>query len=598
MDVGVLTMTTLFAKNIRYLIPTFQRPYVWNKQDQWEPLWDDVRNTAEEFIEKGKPLRQSRSHFLGAVVVQQELRRTGKIEARLVIDGQQRLTTAQLFLDAVQEVMEKRCFDGISERLKLMVLNSKAFVESPDDEFKVWPTLNDRDAFRQTMTNSLPSREYESSLIVQAHEFFKLQVEHWLDELPEQTESRANSLETVVGDLLELVVIDLTPEDEPHIIFETLNARGTPLLQSDLIKNMILFEATKNRDNSINSNESLSLWDFRDTWWRSEIGRGRNRSPRIDVFLNYWLIMRMRKEVRADRTSTEFKSYINASCTSIEKIAADIRQVGETYRLLEREGKKGFKSFLYRRKVLQVGTLTPVLLWLFSSRMPEKQRRRAVLALESYLVRRMVCRMTTKNYYQLFLGLLNSLEEAGADHAGDTVVKYLSEQKAYANKWPDDRALRDAFLTMPLYLSLTKARLRLVLEGVEEQMRTNKVESQTAPKNLTIEHVMPQKWQANYPLPTNESNVEKAVELRDNRDRIIHTIGNLTLVTKRLNPSLSNAAWETKRKGLFKHAVLFLNKELWEEAPNVWDEEVISERAKRLSGKAAQVWPSAEQMDA
>ena len=597
MDVNVLTMNQLFEKNIRYLIPTFQRPYVWNKEEQWEPLWDDVRNTAEEFIEKGKPLRQSQSHFLGAVVVQQQMFGTGKIETRVVIDGQQRLTTAQLLLDAVQEIMERRCFDGISERLKEMVLNRKAYVASPDDEFKVWPTLNDRDAFRQAMSNSLPSHKFETSLIVQAHEFFKLQVEHWLDERPEETETRADALENVVGHLLKLVVIDLDVEDEPHIIFETLNARGTPLLQSDLIKNMVLHEATKNEDESSNSNEFLDLWNFTDEWWRSEIGRGRNRDPRIDVFLNYWLIMRMQEEVRSDRTSTEFRTYINESSRPIIDIAADIRQVSETYRSLEEKNKRGFETFLYRREVLQVGTLIPVLLWLFSSEMSEEQRNRAVLALESYLVRRMVCRMTTKNYNQLFLGLVNSLEDAGTDHAGDTVVEHLSKQTAYANQWPDDRALRNAFLTLPLYQSLTRARLRIVLEGIEEKLRTNMAESQAVPRNLTIEHIMPQKWQAKWPLPSNESNVEKAVELRDNRNRIIHTIGNLTLVNKRLNPSLSNATWKGKRNGLRKHTVLFLNKNLLDEAPDAWDEETIAERAKRLSVVAAQIWPSAEQMN-
>lgn len=595
MDVSVLTMNTLFQKNIQYLIPEFQRPYVWNQEDQWEPLWDDVRNIAEEFIEGGKPIRKSRTHFLGAVVIQQQPFATGKIESRLVIDGQQRLTTAQLLLDAVQEVMERRCLEDISERLKDLVLNSKAYVARPDDEFKVWPTLDDRDAFRQTMKNDLPSKEFGSSLIVQAHEFFKLQIEHWLDELPEATETRADALESVVVHLLELVVIDLDIEDEPHIIFETLNARGTPLLQSDLIKNMVLHEAKRGSINSDVPNESSELWGFNDEWWRKEIGRGRNRDPRIEVFLNYWLIMRMQKEVRPDRTSTEFRDYVKISDTPIKCIAADIQQVSETYRSLEEKNKRGFKEFLYRREILQVGTLTPVLLWLFSTKMVDEQMSRAVLALESYLVRRMVCRMTTKNYNTLFLGLVNSLEKAARD-PGDTVVEYLSKQKAYANIWPDDRALRNAFLTLPLYRSLTRARLRLVLEAIEEKKRSVMAESQSVPRRLTIEHVMPQKWQDYWPLPTIESDVEKAVEMRDNRNNIIHTIGNLTLVNKRLNPKLSNASWPKKRKELGRHSILFLNKRLLEEAPLVWNEDTIAERAKRLSKLAAQVWPSAEQM--
>ena len=95
MDVSVLTMNKLFGANIRFLIPTFQRPYVWNKDEQWEPLWDDVRNTAENYIEHEGPDEDLRSHFLGAVVVQQQRKKVGDIDRPLVIDGQQRLTTVQ-----------------------------------------------------------------------------------------------------------------------------------------------------------------------------------------------------------------------------------------------------------------------------------------------------------------------------------------------------------------------------------------------------------------------------------------------------------------------------------------------------------------------
>ena len=243
MDVSVLTMNKLFGTTIRFLIPTFQRPYVWNKDEQWEPLWDDVRNTAENYMEHDGPDEDLRSHFLGAVVVQQQRKKVGDIDTRLVIDGQQRLTTVQLLLDAVQEVMEKRCHTGISKRMSLLVLNNEAFVNDEDDFFKVRPTLDDCDAFRHAMHNGLPIDEFEDSRIVQAHRFFKLQVEHWLDERPEETDLRAAALENTVTHLLQLVVIDLGINDEPHIIFETLNARGTPLLQSDLIKNMVLYTA-------------------------------------------------------------------------------------------------------------------------------------------------------------------------------------------------------------------------------------------------------------------------------------------------------------------------------------------------------------------
>ena len=601
MDVNVLSMERLFGKNIRYQIPTFQRPYVWRKEDQWQPLWDDVRNTAETYIEdvgrnsgptQRQSIHQSRAHFLGAVVVQQQQFAAGEIETRLVIDGQQRLTTAQLLLDAVQEVLEHRGHPRMAARMSVLVLNNEAYVDNDDDYFKVWPTLTDRAAFRHAMHNGLPTDEFQDSLIVQAHEFFKLEVDHWLTELTDESEVRADALEKAVAHLLELVVIDLSVDDEPHIIFETLNARGTPLLQSDLVKNMILYKAD-HVDIDDESEEARRLWGFTDDWWRREVRRGRLTDPRIDVFLHYWLTMRTRQEIRPDRVAAEFRRYSNDHGDSIEKVANDMERVGDTYRALEEAGTSGYETFLYRRDVMQAGVLTPVLLWLFSSDMPEEQRKKAVGALESYMIRRMVCRMTTQNYNVLFLRLINVLEASGAASAGDVVVSYLAEQTAHANVWPGDQDVEKAFVEMPLYWSLTRGRLRIVLEGIEEELRSPMAETQEAPRGLTIEHIMPQKWQENWPFPVASTDSDEAVARHENRNRIIHSIGNLTLVNFRLNASLSNAPWPQKQRILDEHATLFLNKKLLAEAPHDWDEEEISDRSRRLAKLACRIWPSA-----
>jgi len=104
MDANTLTLKALFQKDVRYVIPTFQRPYVWNQDDQWEPLWNDVRNTAERYLDElelvdgSKAVAEERTgtHFMGAVVVQQQMNASAELETRMVIDGQQRLTTTQI----------------------------------------------------------------------------------------------------------------------------------------------------------------------------------------------------------------------------------------------------------------------------------------------------------------------------------------------------------------------------------------------------------------------------------------------------------------------------------------------------------------------
>ena len=491
--------------------------------------------------------------------------------------------------------MFKQCGNDAAERLKDLVLNREAYcVENDDYAFKVWPTMVDQEAFRNAMHNDLPSEEYEESCIVQAHNFFKDQVSQWLNSYPQELASQAaEALEETVSKLLELVTINLEQSEDPHVIFETLNARGTPLLQSDLIKNMVLFEAEQ-ASLASKSEEAAQLWGFNEDWWRKEIQQGRLVRPRIDVFLNYWLVMRTRAEVMANDVFSVFRRYYKDRNKSIENIAADISIVGESYCVLEKKEENtnpDMATFLYRSGVMQAGTMTPVLLWMLSSEVPKKQMDKGLRALESYYLRRMVCRMTSRNYNRLFISLVDRLEDAGAEYAGDTVVDFLANQDSDVGLWPSDRQMEGAFLNLPLYRLLTRGRLRIILEGIEEELRTDQAESQSVPRGLPIEHTMPIGWRTHWPLMVG---VENEAEQAENRDQLIHTIGNLTLVNNSLNLSLSNDPWKDKRVTLNEHYTLFLNKDLLNNAPEVWDESAIGERAKRLCLMATKVWPHAD----
>ena len=598
MDVNILNLQKLFANPVRYEIPMFQRPYVWNQEDQWGPLWEDVANTAESYLdrhENGLASSKPTGHFLGAVVLQQQHVATPTLMTRLVVDGQQRLTTLQLLLDAVQEVFENRGNDSAAKRLELLVLNPDAFLDdNANHAFKVWPTLADQEAFRYTMANDLPSEKFEESPIVRAHDYFKLQIQQWLDRQPDRVEARTVALEQAVTNLLELVVIDLEQSDDPHVIFETLNARGTPLLKSDLIKNMVLYEAEKNGIAS-GSEEATRLWSFQDDWWRREVRQGRLVRPRIDVFLNYWMAMRKRDDVAANDVFSVFRRYFAEGSESIEQITADMDNVGKSYRALEEASDSNIATFVYRWGVMEAGVLTPVLLWLLSSEVPQDQLEKSLGALESHQLRRMVCRMTTRGYNRLFISLVARLEEAGAENAGDTVVEYLAAQESEVGLWPKNQDLEHAFLNLPLYRLLTRGRLRMVLEGIEEELRTVKAESQSVPHNLTIEHIMPQGWRTHWAPPGSVEDAENP-ELASARDRITHTIGNLTLVNTRLNSDLSNAPWVEKRATLSQHSVLFLNKTLVDDSPEIWDENAIRSRAGQLCQAAVRVWPRPDDM--
>lgn len=600
MQADTLTLKALFQKEVRYVIPTFQRPYVWTQEGQWEGLWEDLRNAAEWYLEELERANgnnalaeeQAKKHFMGAVVLQQMPTPTADIDVRTVIDGQQRLTTIQLLLDAAQEVMEERELRE-ADRLERLVLNNFAV---GDERFKLWPANLDQDGFRACMTNGVPVPEtLADSLIVQAHDYFRLQIKEWLNAAatPEEEQSRSHGLETALFGLLVLVVIDLQTADDPFVIFETLNARGTPLLASDLVKNYVLQRASSL---GLPADELYaSEWKpLEERWWRTEVRQGRLYRPRIDVFLNYWLMMRMAAEVQTNEVFPTFKEYAERNGSEIDDIARDLHAVGDVYRAFDDFDPWSVTgTFFYRWRTIDAGVTTPLLLWLFSHEELEDARLElSLLTLESFLVRRMICRMTTKNYNELFLELLSRLETAGSSAADEVIVGYLAEQAADARVWPSDRDFETALIEFPLFRLLTRPRLRIILEALEDATRTALAEEQHAPRStLTIEHVLPQRWHAHWPLPYSENDLELAAT----RDRVLHTLGNLTLVNGKLNPTLSNGAWPAKQQLLSAHTVLHLNKELLDEWGRVtWDETAIRERGLVLAERAKKLWPSAE----
>ncbi len=589
MNTDILNPKDLFLKPVCYTIPQFQRPYVWSQDDQWEPLWDDVRNVAENYLEdlelsggdSGQAEERTKPHFLGAVVLQQVSRPAKYIEQREVIDGQQRVTTIQLLLDAIQLVCEELDFKSAATRLSMLVLNNKDLVgEESDEIFKLRPSRTDREAFKHAMHNGLAVNNFEESLIVQAHEFFQQQVRKWIEDNPGSESQRVDALEIAITSMLQMVVIDLSSKDDPNVIFETLNARGTPLEQSDLIKNFVLSHFPKGRNDNV--------WTgLDDKWWRDEVSQGRLYRPRLDMLLNYWLAMRTGMEVGPSRVFDEFRKF--TSERQIEEVMFDVKRDMSYYRRFITESRTSEEDLFYYRTidVMKAGVITPVLLLLLSAE--QDVRIGAFRALESFLVRRMICRKTTKDYNRLILDLSSKLIECGLVDADKVVAGFLRAQTAHSREWPSDATVATSLELSPLYRLLTRGRLRLVLEGVESQLRSPKAEQPDVPKNLTIEHLMPVGWtKKNWPLPHGVDELAG----REIRNRIVHTIGNLTLVNQKLNSSMSNARWKLKRAKLLEHSVMFLNSEL-NHVPQ-WNEDSILARSKRMAKLIAKCWPGPE----
>lgn len=412
MDTQVRTPQAIFMQPQRLLVPLFQRPYVWNEELQWEPLWNDLQRVAMRLLQS--PTTAQAPHFLGAVVLQQLPTQTSDLQQRTVIDGQQRLTTLQLLLDAVHSEIAKVGAAMPAARLEPLIANALAFCRHKEDRFKVWPTNRDRPAFNEVMEAPNPvdyqKLKYRSSRMAKAHQFFAQQCTEWLNsDGPEVVNAKAEAIERSARELLQIVVIDLTATENAQEIFETLNARGAVLTAADLIKNFV-FQRLLEQDADVEEAYGKYWAQFETAFWEEEVSVGRVLYQRSSVFLNHWLVARTGEEVVAREVFSRFKAYADYQAghpmldllQEIDRAAAIYREFTEKANLLDgpldRVG-----MFAYRIKALESEVIKPVLLALLDHKagsLPREQIDASLDVLESWLARRMLIRATVKSVQQ------------------------------------------------------------------------------------------------------------------------------------------------------------------------------------------------------
>lgn len=621
MEANTRKLERIFDQTITYQVPLFQRPYVWTREKNWEPLWEDI----QALLDKQLNGRKAHPHFLGAVVLEQVANPTGSIESRQVIDGQQRFTTLQLFLMAARDHAATIGNTKYVERFSDLVANRRSKIDHDDEVFKVWPTNSNRDAFKLVHEAGSPGAIDKKVLlhpelgagannIIDGYKYFHEQLGQWFQGLFDDTEDaeflsrktlddRFDSLWQVVKDCLQIVVIDLDKDDETQVIFETLNARGEDLLPADLIKNFLFRRAAANGDD-VERLYSGHWKQFETDWWRADVTQGRSSRPRVDVFINYYLTMMTQDEVKSSHLFNAFKAFadqsesIKGSLLAVPKTAAEhiaqLSRYAEVFKKLYRsDSHRRLTIFLRRLEAVDTTTVFPFLLYahaeLVPSNIPEFD---AILELlESYLIRRMVCGMTSKNYNRYFVELIRALDKKGIITASG-VAEHLSRSAGDSTRFPDNTVLRAAITDLPLYGRLAQYKVRAILEALDAYAFNKKSEISEFHGVLTIEHVMPQKWVDHWPLCSTDKadpmSEQKAIQ---RRDKLIQTLGNLTLITHSLNPALSNSGWALKRPELLKFSKLNLTQYFHGAHVAQWGEVEIEIRTLYLIEQFKKVWP-------
>ena len=623
MQANPKTVDKLFDGQSRYIVPMFQRLYVWSENPQWRTLWEDV-------IEKALLRLQDKTtspHYLGALIIEGVKPSSAREVTRLlVIDGQQRLTTLQLLLCAFRDYAHSRGWKSLERKAFRHIENSDADVmENPSEEvFKLWPTQLNRDVFASIIRAGsvvnvekaypLVRRKYQRqadprSPLVEAYLYFAKNIGEWIvgtaatDE--KQQEDRASALLQALQQDLCVVEIALSDGDDGQEIFYSLNSQGRPLSQSDLLRSLIFMRAEKDKVDR----DALfaDYWStFETPFWSFEVKRGGRTYSRLDLALRHFLTVKAGKLVDARRVNEEYRRWVEATPPPYESVRAELADFCRYAKAIQtfEEVPPSAKSTNIARilRDLDISTAIPLVLFLqIDAALSDEQLGVCFSVLESFLMRRAFNGDETKEYNKLFVEIVAALHgRTGADIQPALEAKLLLGGGT-TRAWPTDEQIIERALNAPAFERQKQPMLRLLLERLELRMRGKKSEGDQIPGGLQIEHVMPQSWYAHWPIngklvPAQQGiypwmlNSEDPV-LADAvraRNLAVHRLGNLTLLNQSLNPAVGNEAFLSKRME-YVHSVLRLNR-YFEELVD-WDEAAISDRGRLLGGMIVEIWP-------
>lgn len=660
MEIAKVQVKSLFGSDVQYIIPLFQRHYVWDQEEQWEPLWKDIKEKAYQRLSEFQ--RQQFTHFTGTIVVQQKQTNVNEVQKYEIIDGQQRLTTFQVLLCVLRDICKLYEFERIEAAAEQHILNQGTLLDDLNDEqYKLIPTEFDRTSFV-----ALADRRANDSggQIYSTYNYFKNEISGYVNRDRNKMLALFHSILNDFG----FVQILLDPHDEPERIFESLNARAKPLLQFDLLRNNLFLSAGERRDRLYRD-----YWDqFETPYWDPEDNSGTSS----ELFLQHFLMAKLGTE----KVKPEFNIYQRqyrrelTDNQGIEYEFTELKRYAQVYRKMtdnEDDSEIGQRMQFYR--TFDLTTLRPFILFMKCEvGLSDEELNFVFNILESYTIRRMLCcggKRGLKRYNIFFSEIIKDLKDNFSlekfikllvDEASNSATNYPADDKVrpalhtnydeHLELFPDDstivfpnnQAVRAALhgLWVKTAGQIQRRLIRYILYQIEIMKRNERLvetDNQSFNDQLTLDHIMPIKWKETWTVPVGEgvviyesdpdinyrvsvnrdvaseelfyydlfSNGSAERPSRENlvdesyldafnlalvRDHFLQSIGNLTLVTGRLNASMSNRPFFDRRERLYANSLLILNREIHEN--NDWDVNEIQARAERLIADVCKIWPS------
>jgi uncharacterized protein with ParB-like and HNH nuclease domain len=547
----------LDGANKNFVIPVYQRNYEW-KKEQCEQLYNDLISIVND---------DYRTHFLGSVVhLYNQYGRSTNTEF-LIIDGQQRLTTVTLLLLAIHNVIiqENVHFESpnLAEKIMEVYLINK-WSNEKEKKIRLKPIKDDQQAFIRLFDSSL--QVIEDSNITENYRYFYNRIL--------KQEITIDNLFRAIEHLM-IVEIELQPNDDPQLIFESLNSTGLDLTEADKVRNFILMKK------AISEQEFL----YNKYWNNIE----KNTNYDVSSFIRHYLTLKERKIPNINKLFKEFKRYVSIKNIDLVELLSELLTFSKYYNYIinANSSNEKFNLVMNRLNNLENYTVYPFLLELyddFSSGLLNEEELVVVLGnIESYVFRRLICSIPTNTLNKTFMSLGREIKRFD-DYTKNyfSIFQYLLIKKEGNQRFPNDAEFKEAFKNRDVYNFKAKNKTYLFerLENFGHKEKV-KVEELISENTINIEHIMPRKL-------TPQWIDELGTHYQEIYDKYLHTIGNLTLTG--YNSSLSNRTFKEKKemKNGFDDSKLMLNKYL--RTLNSWGEKEILNRAENLSIIAEEIW--------
>jgi len=545
----------LATARTQFVIPIYQRNYDW-KTEQCRQFLDDV-------LRVGKDPEGETTHFIGSIVdIQKGIYRVGRINELLVIDGQQRLTTAILIYLAIHRLAQAMDNQQLAEDIRETYLTNK-FARTEDKKLKLKPTKDNERTLWAILNGDGQKTGTEFSRLHANFNYFEGRI-------------NKDNYETVLDGLERLTMLSISLDrgkDNPQRIFESLNSTGLDLSQSDLIRNYILM--------GLEAGEQEEIYK---SYWKPIERFAQEESTgvsKVSDFIRDYLTLKNKSISNRADVYAEFKArHPMPTVENLRESLSEISSLAKQYNKLlnpEREPDRAVRKHLAYIKKLEIIVSYPFLVKVYEdydlSRIDRHTFVSVLELVQSFAFRRFVVGLPTASLNKIFMTLYEKVDPR--DYLG-SVQRYLL-QRTGAGRFPQNPEIEEALRTKDMYNIKSKNRSYL-FDRLENHKNSEPVDIEGNP-DITTEHIFPQNPDAQWKLDLGDR------DYRHIRENCLHTVANLTLSGN--NGKLGNRPFAEKRE-IYRDSRLWLNREL--AGMDRWGPEEIEKRHKTIAERFFEIW--------